>query len=267
MNIALLITKLVLTPLIVALVTLVARRWGESIGGLLIGLPLTSGPVSIFLVVEQGRHFAAGAANAAILGLVPVTAFYTAYVISAKRFPWYGAALSGILLYSLVVTGISALPLGPDLTTLIVPLVLAAGVLMLGKRVAAGPPIPPPWWDLPGRMVLATLLLVLITTAASALGPKWSGLLSPFPIFTSVMVTFSHRQGGLPAARRLIQGVSLGLFSYVAFFLVVRSLVERINLLAVYALATLVALMVSGIFLGIHLRWHPSAISSRKTTD
>ena len=253
MNTVLLITKIILTPLIVALVTLVARRWGETIGGLLIGLPLTSGPVSVFLVIEQGRHFAAGAANAAILGLIPVTAFYSAYVFSARRFPWYGSALTGILSYSLVVTGIAALPIGLGLTTLVVLLVLAAGVWLLGKREAGAALITPPWWDLPGRMVLATLLLVLITAAANTLGPKWSGLLSPFPIFTSVMVIFCHRQGGLPAARRLIQGVSLGLFSYVAFFLVVRSLVERLNLLVVYALAALVALMVSGTFLGFQM--------------
>jgi uncharacterized membrane protein (GlpM family) len=253
MNTALLLTKLILTPLIVALVTLVARRWGESIGGLLIGLPLTSGPVSVFLVIEQGRHFAAGAANAAILGLIPVTAFYSAYVLSARRFPWYGSALIGILFYALVVTGVSVLPLGPSLTTLVVPLVLAAGVWILGKREAVGTLISPPWWDLPGRMVLATLLLVLITSAASTLGSKWSGLLSPFPIFTSVMVTFSHRQGGLPAARRLIQGVSLGLFSYVVFFLVVRALIEKINLVGVYALATFAALLINGTFLSIQL--------------
>ena len=252
MDTALFIIKLVLTPLIVLIVTLVARRWGESIGGLLIGLPLTSGPVSIFLVVEQGRHFAA-------------TAFYIAYVLSAKRFPWYLSALSGILLYSLVVAGISILPIGTELTTILVPMILCAGVLTLGKRVGRDDLISPPWWDIPSRMILATLLLILITTGASTLGSKWSGLLSPFPIFTSVMVTFSHRQGGPSAARRLIQGVSLGLFSYVAFFLVVRSLVESANLLTVYGLATLVALLVNGIFLGNQLWRNRSARPANRT--
>jgi uncharacterized membrane protein (GlpM family) len=126
-------------------------------------------------------------------------------------------------------------------------------MLTLGKRVGVGMPISPPSWDLPARMILATSILLLITTGANTLGSKWSGLLSPFPIFTFVMVTFSHRQGGPTAARRLIQGVSLGLFSYVAFFLVIRLLVERSNLWAVYTLATLVALLVNGTFLGIQL--------------
>lgn len=267
MNTTVFIVKLVLTPLIVAMVTVVARRWGESIGGLLIGLPLTSGPVSIFLAVEQGRSFAAGAANSAMLGLIPVTAFYIAYVQSARRFPWYLSALLGLALYAAVVIGISFLSIGMWLTTMIVPLVLLAGMLTLGRRVAGGMSVSPPWWDLPSRMVLATTLLILITTGASMLGPVWSGLLSPFPIFTFVMVTFSHRQGGASAARRFIQGVSLGLFSYVAFFLVVRSLIEKTNLWVVYALATLVALLVNGAFLGMQLWRHRSAIPVQKTAS
>jgi len=260
MNANLFIVKIILTPLIVATVTLVARRWGESIGGLLIGLPLTSGPVSIFLLLEQGRPFAAGAANAAMLGLIPVTALNITYVLSAKRFPWYTCALSAILLYSIVVGGISFLPIGPGLTTILVPTVLFASALFLGKRVGGGKTIAPPWWDLPARMVLATSLLLLITAGANRLGSKWSGLLSPFPIFTFIMATFSHRQAGSAAAQRLIQGVSLGLFSYVAFFLVVRSFVEKGNLLAVYMIATIVALLVNGAILGTQLWRNRSVI-------
>jgi hypothetical protein len=262
MDTNLFILKLILTPLIVVTVTLVARRWGESIGGLMIGLPLTSGPVSIFLVLEQGRHFAAGASNAAILGLIPVTALCVTYVLSSKRFPWYLSALSAIILYSIIVSGISILPIGLGLTTIFVPMVLFAGVLILGKRVVGSTTIAPPWWDLPTRMVLATSLLLLITAGANRLGSKWSGLLSPFPIFTFVMAIFSHRQGGSAAAQRLIQGVILGLFSYVAFFLVIRSFVEKGNLLVVYATATLVALLVNGTLLGTQL-WRNRLVNTK----
>ena len=227
--------------------------------GALIGLPMTSGPVSVFLAVEQGRQFAASAANSAMLGLIPVTAFYITYVYTAKRFPWYISSLSAILLYSAVVAGISVLQIGSTLTTIIVPLVLFAGMLTLVKRIGVGVPISPPSWDLPARIILATSIVLLITTGANTLGSNWSGLLSPFPIFTFVMVTFSHRQGGATAVRRLIQGVSLGLFSYVAFFLVIRSLVEGSNLWLVYALATLVALLVNATFLGIQL-WRKRSV-------
>jgi len=53
--------KLVLTPALIAVATLVGRRFGPSISGWLVGLPFTSGPVSLFLALEQGTTFAAAA--------------------------------------------------------------------------------------------------------------------------------------------------------------------------------------------------------------
>src|SRR2546422_11343874 len=65
----LLFAKLVLTPLLIAAVTLAGRRWGPAVGGWLAGLPLTSGPVSVFLALEQGPGFAARAAVGTLAGL------------------------------------------------------------------------------------------------------------------------------------------------------------------------------------------------------
>jgi hypothetical protein len=39
--------KLLLTPILMIAISWAARRWGPGIGGLLAGLPLTSGPISI----------------------------------------------------------------------------------------------------------------------------------------------------------------------------------------------------------------------------
>jgi hypothetical protein len=42
---SLLTVKLIAAPLVILLATLAARRWGDAIGGWLVGLPLTSGPL------------------------------------------------------------------------------------------------------------------------------------------------------------------------------------------------------------------------------
>ena len=49
--------KLIAAPLLLALATLAARRWGTVLGGILIGLPLISGPISVFLAIENGAGF------------------------------------------------------------------------------------------------------------------------------------------------------------------------------------------------------------------
>ena len=80
----LLILKATLTPLLIAVATLAARRWGPAVGGWVAGLPLTSGPVSVFLAVEQAPAFAAHAACGTLLGLIAVAVFCVAYARSAK---------------------------------------------------------------------------------------------------------------------------------------------------------------------------------------
>ena len=51
--------KLVARPALILLASLAGRRWGETVGGWFVGLPLTSGPVVFFLALEQGIGFAA----------------------------------------------------------------------------------------------------------------------------------------------------------------------------------------------------------------
>jgi hypothetical protein len=75
----LLLLKLTLAPLLVAAATLVARRWGPRVGGLVVGLPLTTGPIFLFLAIDQGPGFAARATVGILFGLVGLAAFALAY--------------------------------------------------------------------------------------------------------------------------------------------------------------------------------------------
>src|SRR5271157_2814721 len=81
---SLLAIKLVVTPLVVLIASLAARRWGDAVGGWLVGLPLTSGPVSVFLAIEQGPSFAAQAAEGSIAGVVSQAAFCIGYGALAR---------------------------------------------------------------------------------------------------------------------------------------------------------------------------------------
>jgi hypothetical protein len=103
-------------------------------------------------------------------------------------------------------------------------------------------------------MATATGMVLLITGAASALGPKWSGLLSPFSVFACVMAVFAHRHGGAGPAHRLLRGVIVGSFAFASFFVVVGLLVERLSLVVAYSLAAGAALVVNGLSLVTLLR-------------
>ena len=238
--------KLILTPLIIAAATLVSRKWGERIGGLMIGLPLTSGPVSVFFAVEQGPKFAASAGRSSMLGLIPVAVFCASYVWCARRWRWQLTAILSVAAYSLTVVGMSYLSLDLGIEVLVVSAALCLAFVLLGRSIQAHQRIRPPWWDLPLRMYIATVMLIAITTAAGTLVSTWAGLLSPFPVFTFVMATFAHSQGGAAAVWQWIRGVLMGLSSYTAFFIVVILLVEHSSLPLAYTLATIAALGVNG---------------------
>lgn len=71
--------KLIAAPLLLALATLAARRWGTVLGGILIGLPLISGPISVFLAIENGAGFAVETARGALAGTVALAVFTCVY--------------------------------------------------------------------------------------------------------------------------------------------------------------------------------------------
>src|SRR2546423_10423364 len=83
-----LIFKLLLTPTLILLVSLASRRWGSLVSGWLVGLPLTSAPVVLFLALEQGTAFASRAALGTMTGTISVATFCLAYSWLSLRLSW-----------------------------------------------------------------------------------------------------------------------------------------------------------------------------------
>jgi hypothetical protein len=91
--------KLLLTPLFIGGVTLAGRRWGPTVGGLLVGLPLTSGPVSVFLAIQYGPAFAARAAAGILAGHAATCLFLLTYGLLSGRLAWPRCAGAALLAF------------------------------------------------------------------------------------------------------------------------------------------------------------------------
>ena len=249
-----LLLKLALSPTLILIASLAARRWGVLVAGWIAGFPLTSGPVSIFLAVEQSPAFAETAAGATLVGVIAMTAFCFAY---ARLGPRHGIVLSltAAIAILLVVTA-ALLALAPSLqATLALLMATTLGSLAaIPRKPLDAPSGDPPWWDIPARMAVAVGLVVGLTEFAQLLGPELSGLISPIPIFASVLAVFTHRHDGGDAAAELLRGVILGSFSFSAFFLVVALGLERLGLVEAYVLATLTSMVVNGATLALSRR-------------
>jgi hypothetical protein len=171
-----LILKLVLTPALIGAASLAGRRWGAAVGGWLVGIPFTSAPIALFLALDHGTSF------------ISQAIFCLAYSFSASRgVRWLASLGSGCVGFaaSTVVLHLLSVPLiAASLATLLALVV----VLLLVPHTPDEPdksesPATLPRWDIPARMVVATVFVVLLTAVAPVLGPYLSGLLSPFPLF------------------------------------------------------------------------------------
>jgi hypothetical protein len=239
--------KLSLTPLLILAASLAGRRWGETIGGWLVGLPLTSGPVAFFLALDQGPGFAQQAAAGSLAGTAAQACFGLGYFLTAERADWPIAFCVGTGAYAIAATSLQALAL-PHLALFLV----ALSALTLALRAMPPQPIRRvvailPIWDLPARMAVATTLVVAVTAGASTLGPRLSGLLATFPIFATVLTVFAHQVQGAAAARQVLRGLLMGLYGFAAFFAVLSLLLSRASVPIAFLAAGLAAMLIQGI--------------------
>lgn len=258
---AVLALKLALTPLLIGGATLAARRWGPLVGGWLIALPLTSGPVLFFLALDHGPTFAAAAAIGSLAGLAAISAFCVGYATLAGRLGRSAPAREGRLVPGLSVLAASvafaaaAVVLQPIIASplwsllLVVILAIAAATRAVPRSGTEHPPIAHPRWDLPARMIVATVLVVGLTAVAPLLGPGWSGVLATFPIYLAVMTAFTHRHVGPAAANDVLRGLLAGLYGTAAFYVVVHLALAPVGIAAAFAAAVVTALAIEAVTL------------------
>jgi hypothetical protein len=260
--------KLVLTPTLIGIAKLVGRRFGPSISGWLVGLPFTSGPVSLFLAIEQGTPFAASAAAGSLTGVGAAAIFALAYAACARRLPWPATVLVASAVFVVAAFALDQVLLAREPSAPIVFLyVVGVAAALAATRAIPSPPGPvtgteAPPWDLPARMVVTTGLVLAITGFAPQLGARLSGLIATYPIYASVLAVFAHVQHGPAAATQVVRGLCFGIVAFATFFLAIGSLVDRIGILPAFATAIAAALVVQGLTLTrIRTKASPSPIA------
>jgi hypothetical protein len=239
--------KLVVTPVLILAASLAGRRWGEAVGGWFVGLPLTSGPVCLFIAIEQGQRFAAITALGSLAGVGAEAGFCLAYSIIARRAAWPAALGAASAAYAIggILSASVGLPMWPLLGAVIAVLIVVL-LLIPAAKMPVRVRVTPPRWDLPARMVIAGALVLGLTEAAPYVGPQLSGVLATYPIFAAVLTAFAHHHGDAASANRVLRGLLMGLFSFSAFFVVLAITIVPAGIAASFAGALATALVVQG---------------------
>jgi hypothetical protein len=140
--------------------------------------------------------------------LIATVVFAVTYAMTSRRLPWYACMVIGWGAFAVAVVALYMLDPG-----IWVSLVVLIGSTIAGRRALsrvrsaeplAGGGSPP--GDLPIRLIATAALVLVLTGVAARLGPAWSGLLSAFPVLTTIVAVFSHAQRGVPAAAAFLNG-------------------------------------------------------------
>lgn len=247
--------KLTVTPLLIAAATLVTRRFGPRVGGLLLGFPLMAGPISVFFAIEQGNTFAAAAAIGTLRAITAVAGFATIYGLLAPVASWLlslGVAVAGFFGISAAVSQAHIDIVGAGLGAYFA--VAMALVALRPPRLLPSPGAPP-WWDIWLRMATSAVLVAVITLVADRLGPTWSGIIGAFPVITTVAICFMHQQWGHAAAVVGLRGILLSLYSFVSFFVCLGLALPSHGIVQSYLMATATAVLTSLAVLAAEQGW------------
>jgi len=248
--------KLILAPLIIGSASFAGRKWGPAVGGWLVAMPLTSGPIVFFVALSEGIPFAANSALGVLSGGISVVLYAIVYAWLAVRVGWQASIAGSLLAFSLSTLFFQSVE--PSLWAAVSAILLMITIGLRSLPVGEAGTGNGTWsrWDIPIRILIGTCVILLITGIAPFIGSRLTGLLTTIPLYSTILVIFAHRDHGSAAAVHVMRGLLYGLFAFIGFFIVLSLLLESTSLGISFGLAALTALAVQGTSLFILRRLH-----------
>ncbi len=198
----------------------------------------------LILYLDHGSEFAANAARAATLGIVPLGAFALIFAYLSVRHSWLVILLASWVTVLVADLALSRVDVPAGIALLLALLALhGSGALLRRMHSPPSPAAATPWWDLPARGIATAVLVALLTGFAAFLGPALTGALAPFPIALSVVCAFTVAQSGHAGVLALLRGIVPGLDGFALFCFLVAVLINRMSAAAAFSLATAAAVI------------------------
>lgn len=237
--------RLVLPPVVIAVASLAQGRLGDRLGGLVVGLPLTSGTFLCLLHLSHGPEALAHGALGMLGGQVAVVAMCMAYATAAARQSPAVALVMTLVAWVVAIALVRTFTQGVLVTAALHVLVALAALARWprAEAVAVAGPGRSARHDLVVRVAIGSALVIALTGAVETLGSGLAGMLASAPLVALVLSPSTHRQRGARAVQDLLGGVVRGSLGAAAFGLVVAGTAHHLGGLALVA-ATVACLAV-----------------------
>jgi hypothetical protein len=207
-----LIVRMAVTAAFLLAATVTAERAGPLVGGLVATLPISAGPVYIFLALDHGAHFIGESALGSLVSNGINIMFALTYALLAQKRS-LAISLSGAFAVWIVfswLTGFVPWTLPAAIVFNVVALALALW-LSASLRHVRSPQVKARWHDLVMRAAMVALLVGIVVTLSYHIGPTASGNLAVFPIVLTSIILILHRRVGGPATAAVMANAVIGL--------------------------------------------------------
>ena len=238
-----LIVKMAVTAAFLLVATITAERAGPLVGGLVATLPISAGPVYIFLALDHDAHFIAQSALGSLVTNAVNVVFALTYALLAQKRNLL-TSLGGAFVAWVALVWAS----GAIAWTLVTGIILNVVIIGLSYwlsaplRHAPMPRVRTRWYDLVLRAAMVALLVGTVVTLSFRIGPTASGNLAVFPIvLMSIMIILHHRVGG-PATAAVLANAVIGLGGFAIAVIVLNLTADRLGSAAALALTLAVSL-------------------------
>ena len=210
-----LIVKMAITAGFLLAATITAERFGPLVGGLVATLPISAGPVYVFLALDHDAHFIAQSALGSLVANSYNVVFALTYALLAQKRSLL-VSLTGAFAAWLALTWIGHLVSWTLASAIVLNVVLIGLSFWLSAplRHAPMPRVQRRWYDLLLRAGMVALLVGTVITLSFHIGPSASGSLAVFPIVLTSIMLILHRRVGGPATAAVIANAVIGLAGF-----------------------------------------------------
>lgn len=204
------LVKIACAIVIVVSASRATERLGPFLGSMIATLPVSTGPVYVFLAIDHGPQFISDSALMGVVATTATVAFVAVHAIVAQRhatfLSWLAATCSWFVAASLL--QLRAWTLVDACAMFFACFGTAIWALRRFVVEIKAPAMPRVRFDLALRSALVASVVIATTLAGHSLGPAATGTLATYPVvFTSLVLILQPRCGGPFTASLLVNSL------------------------------------------------------------
>ncbi len=218
------IAKTLITILFVLLLSLIAEYINPKISGIISGIPTGTALILFFYGLEQGPEFASESSLFNLVGMLSMQVFIFIYLkISTNntRTNMLISSLVAIIGYVIIILFLKQFQFNL-ITALIIPIISIPLFNYLFEKInntVIKDRIKLSTKVLFVRAILASIVIISVTSIAHLIGPEWAGLFSAFPTTLFPLILIVHNTYGREHVHTIIKNVPKGQWCIVIYII------------------------------------------------